>query len=100
MLFLNTKLSCHMLNSTLHFADVGGGGHSGIAPYIENCVLVDYYHYSLHNTPEECSFHPLHSRNLKSCIAPYILSLELKEMQVVMNFTVAEKGPNDPSDKQ
>jgi hypothetical protein len=76
------------------------GGHSGIALYIENCVLLGYYHYSLHNTPEEGSSCPLHDRSLKSRIAQYILSLELKEMQVVMNFTVMEKGPNNPSDKQ
>jgi hypothetical protein len=75
-------------------------GHTGIVPYIENCVLLGYCHYSLHNTPEECSSCPLHGRSLKSCIAPYIGSLELMEMQVVMNFTVAGKGPNDTSDKQ
>jgi hypothetical protein len=54
----------------------------------------------MHNTPEECSCCPLHGRSLKSRRAPHILSLELKEMQVVMNFTVAEKGCNDPLDKQ
>jgi hypothetical protein len=98
MLFINVKLSCHELDSTLCFEDVGE--HSGIAPYIENCVLLGYYHYSLHSTPAECSSRPLHGRSLKSRIVPYILSLELKEMQVVMNFSVAEKGPNDPLDRQ
>jgi len=40
-------------------------------------MLVNNYHYLLHNNPEECSSHLLHSRSLKPCL-PIALALQNK----------------------
>jgi hypothetical protein len=36
------------------------------------------YHYSSHNNPQECSYHPLHGGSLKSHRVPYMFTVTLK----------------------